>query len=221
MKFVAVAVLAGLVMISCASIPESVRLAQEAFSHIKLGDDAAGRGDIDTAIMNYEKALEMTPRAPKWRIMYAQFLYLKGLSFDVASHSSLHKTFGNYFDADTGKWRKLEEKLSEEQSKKELEVSAEFKQKALTYFNKAIIELRRCDIEFNFAEDRVPEAMALVFIMKEEFDNAKIQLRRLLESSRVRDSYKDDIRKVIVLMGKHQREMERQKPAEGMDDFGP
>jgi len=221
MKFFMTTMLVCLIITGCASVPPSVRVAQEAFSHIKLGDDAAGRGEIDTAIMNYEKALELTPRAPKWRVMYAQLLYLKGLSFDVASHSSLHKTLGRYFDSGTGEWKKLNQKLSEQETKQELKVSAEFKQKALTYFNKALIELRRCDIEFNFAEDRVPEAMALVFIIKEDFDNARIQLRRLLESSRVRDSYKEDIRKVMKMIEKHQREIERQKPPEGLEELGP
>ena len=220
MKFSITVLLICLIFAGCASVPESVRLAQEAFSNVKLGDEAAGKGDIDTAIAHYEKALELTPRAPKWRIMYAQILYLKGLCYDVESHSSLDKTRGWEFDTEIGKFRELQGKLTKEQEQEELHKFKKNKREALAYFNKALNELRRCDIEFNFAEDRVPEAMALIFIMKEDYDNAKVQLKRLLDSSRVKDSYKEDIRKALRKIENHQHEIEKKKPPEDLDKLG-
>jgi tetratricopeptide (TPR) repeat protein len=222
MKFLIVLAMTGLVAAGCSSVPPTVKAAQDAFKHVKMADKAATKGDIDTAIEHYEMALDLAPgQARKWRFAYAQLLYLKGLSFDVASHSALHKTFGNLFDKETGRWTRLENELSKKEKEEEIGKFKDYKYKALVYFHKAIQQLKRCDMEFNFAVEDVADAMAIVYVMMEEWDNAKRQIRRLLTSSRVPDGYKANLRKVIKLIEKHQREAERSRETEGPEEFTP
>ncbi len=221
MKYLIAALVVSLVAAGCSSIPQAVDAAQRAFALVKEGDKAGEKGDLDTAIEKYEKALDLAPRAPRHRFAYAQFLYLKGVSYSVASHSIWVETEGRTFDAEIGRFVPMEKELTPEEKAEHLKKSAEYKRKAHIYFNKSLQQLALCDRDYKYAVERVPEAMAMVYVQMEDFNNAVLSFQRVLTSSRVRDNYKAKIREVIKAIRDHQKEVERNREIEVPGPPGP
>jgi tetratricopeptide (TPR) repeat protein len=211
-----------LLLLGCGeTVPDTVYRAQESFKEVQQGDKAAVKGDLDTAITHYEKALDFTPSAPKFRFAYAQLLYWKGLTYAQESHRMYMKTEGWEFDDATGKWLDLKTKPPKEESAKLTEKSAEYKREGLIYFNKALHQLMRCDIDWNYAVEAVPYAMGLVYIFMEEYDKAIAAFKRVQVSSRVSEDYRKKIGRLIELIEEQKQDIAVSGQEPDLRDFGP
>jgi hypothetical protein len=107
--------------------------------------------------------------------------------------------------------------LSPQEKAEHLKKSAEHKREAHIYFNKALRQLMICDRDYDYAVEKIPEAMAMVYVQMEDFDNAVLSFQRLLKSSRVTDDYKTKIREVIKAIREHQEEVEKNRELEAPD----
>lgn len=181
-----------------------------AFKEVKKGDEAVKKGDMDTAIKHYEKALEIAPEAPKHRFAYAQLLYWKGLTYAQDSHRKWAGTVGWELDDKINEWQKSNKQLSEDEKQLMLKTSAEWRREGLIYFTKSIRELEICDAAWGYAVEAVPYAKGIVFVFMDKFDEAVKEFNRVLESQRVRDDIREKIRNIIKHIRKYQQDLANQ-----------
>ena len=211
MKYLIGALLLCVIAAGCKTT-ESVEYnkAVEAFKEVKNGDEAVKKGDIDTAIKHYEKALEIAPEAPKHRFAYAQLLYWKGLTFAQASHREWARTEGWVLDDKINEWQKSQAGLTEAEKQLKLKTSAEWRREGLIFFTKSIRELELCDAAWGYAVEAVPYAKGIVFVFMDKFDDAVREFNRVLESQRVRDDIQEKIRNIIKHIKKYQQDLDNQ-----------
>lgn len=174
-----------------------VERAQLSFKEAKKAEQAAQESDIDAAIAHYEKVLELTPNASRYRFEYAQLLYQKGLAFSEESHRAFQKSLGRVFDSEKGEWSQSEAALQEGEKLELANKSTELDRQSQVYFNKSLMQLMRCDADWNYAVERVPEAMAMVYVQMEDYDNALAAFKRILDSPRTTEEYREKMNKVI------------------------
>jgi tetratricopeptide (TPR) repeat protein len=179
-------------------VPDSVKKAQESFKEAQQGDAAAEKGDIDAAIEHYEKTLELAPHAPRFRFTYAQLLYWKGLSFAQKSYTAFEEAFSG----------SAEEGAGEDSGKEELKkASAEDRVQSITCFNKALKELERCDVEWNYAVEAVPYAKGIIYVFLEDYDKAIESLKRVIDSPRTSDEYRKKIEELVKKIEECRKEL--------------
>lgn len=220
MRFLVAAALVSLIVVGCKSAPPSVNAAVKATNLVKEGDKLLEKGDLDAAMKNYEEALEIVPNAPKFRLAYAQLLYWKGLAYSQSSHRDFRRTEGWVFDDPTGKWEK-QNVPTQEEIKALMTKSAQDKREGLIYFNKSLQQLMRCDIEWNYAVESVPFAMGMVYVFMEEYAKARDSFNRVLSSTRVSKEYREKIAKVMELIEKYEKELDREGDGAQEDDLLP
>ena len=221
MRFIAAALVVCFAVTGCRSIPPAVWKAMEATRLVKAGSEATEKGEIDAAIEKFEKALGLTPNAPRYRFAYAELLYWKALSYSQASHREWQKTLGREFVDDIAKWENSSVKLSEEEKEKLVKESAENKREGIVYFNKCLRHLVRCDNDWDYAVEAVPLAMGMVYIFLEKYDNAIEAFERVHASARVSDKYREQIGKVIKLVKGYKKELGHSPENDGAGSYGP
>jgi tetratricopeptide (TPR) repeat protein len=186
--------------------------AKEATRLVTAGkEDFEQKGDIDSAMSKFEKALELAPDWKKARKDYAELLYLKGLGYDQDSQRAWQRALGKEFDESTRVWRQSGGVISEEEKAKLGKDFAEAKKTALIYYHRSIDQLQLLDRMMGGADEDVICAMAIVHVFLDEFDQAKDCFRRVLESPRVEEKVKEKIRAAIEAIN----EFQKQQPSSG------
>jgi len=198
--------------------PPAYEKAVAAFNEIKAGDEACEQGDMDTAIRHYEKALKIVPEAPKHRFGYAQLLYWKGLSYVQQSPSAFQKSLETLPGESVSEWLKSPAKLSDGERKELENRSDECRRRGESYFKKALEELTRCDADWGYAVEAVAFAKGIVNVMMDRFAYAVGEFKRVLESKRVSDETRREVKALIDRITEYQKQLgQREKEPEGQE----
>jgi tetratricopeptide (TPR) repeat protein len=212
MRFLIPLMLLGLAAAGCATTESTIYTnAVEAFNEVKNGDEAVKRGDIDTAIKHYEKALKLAPEAPKNRFGYAQLLYWKGLSYVQECQTAFQKSLGALSGDSLKEWLNGPAKLSDEEKRELQNRDNECRRRGESYFKKALEELTRCDADWGYAVEAVAFAKGIVNLVMERFGYANGEFKRVLESKRTSEETKREVKALIEKITQYQRELGKEE----------
>jgi len=200
------------IFVSCRSGPKRPEdmnpreRATEATSLVRAGKEAAERGDIDSALLKFERALELTPDNPKARRDYAELLYFKAQAYSYQSDEMWFRSLGKEFDEASRIWKQSGAVVPPEQ-KAELGKNAdEALNNAVLYFRKSLDQLELLNTMVGGSDEDVICAMGFIHALLFEFDQAKACFEHVLESPVVKEEIKEKIRKAIEAIDEYQKE---------------